>query len=302
MAAPGGLSLRALDSGTGTPVVLAVHATSFCADVWEPVRAALAGLAGADPRWVALDQRGHGQSDAPNRPEAYAWTHVAEDVRTVVEVLRSGTAPTPPSIVLLGHSSGATAALAAAGLAPEAVDGVVAVEPVLYEAPRPGEERDSFAGSRALAQRSRRRRACFADIEEARRGLGTRFPYSGFAPAALEAYLEAGFESGPNGSLTLRCRPEVEAWAYEGAAALDVWPVAKRIRAPVHLVLAEHSAVPAGLRSRLGAIAPVRDVITIPEATHFVALEHPREVASALARFLERLGGLRTGCAKEAAS
>jgi pimeloyl-ACP methyl ester carboxylesterase len=85
--------------------------------------------------------------------------------------------------------------------------------------------------------------------------------------------------------VALRCAPEREAWAYEGAAALDLWTWAERVRAPVALLLAEHSAVPARLADRLAAVLPRCDALRIPGATHFAALERPAEVGSALRAF-----------------
>ena len=123
--------------------------------------------------------------------------------------------------------------------------GVAVVEPVLFEPPAPGVDADSFAGSRLFAERALKRRARFEDRDAARAALESRFPYSGFAASALEAYLDGGFEVTGDGALVLRCAPETEAWAYQGAAALDLWPLIPRIEAPVQVIAAEHSAMPA---------------------------------------------------------
>lgn len=265
--------------GRGRPPLLLVHATSFCAEVWGPV---LERLPDAGPS-VAIDQRGHGRSDAPDAPGAYAWTQLARDVAAV-----AGAFASPP--VLVGHSSGATACLAAAGMVSEPVAGVVLVEPVLFDPSAAGAAAggDSFAGSGALAARARRRRAAFASVDAARAALAGRFPYAGFAPASLEAFLVGGLAPASQG-VALRCAPEREAWAYEGAAALDVWPWVGRVRAPVALLLAERSAVPAPLRERLlqglGDATPV----TVAGATHFAALERPAEVGDRIRAWLEGL-------------
>lgn len=271
-----GARLRALEwPGSAPPVVLS-HATSFCADTWIPAwRAARA--AGVASRALALDQRGHGGSFAPRRAEDYGWDRLAEDLAGVLDALEE------PAL-LVGHSSGATASLAAAGLRPDRVAGVALVEPVLFDPPaRAG--LDSFAGSQALVERARKRRPAFAGRAAARDALRERFPYAGFAADALEAYLDGGFEPVGGGGLALRCAPEVEAWAYQGAAALDVWPLVARVRAPVRLLLAEHSAVPPELRQRLiEGVGAVR-VTRIEGATHFAALERPDAVGERLAEF-----------------
>lgn len=225
-----GLELRALEWPGAAPTLLLVHATSFCAEAWEPV-------------------------------------------------------------VAVGHSSGATACLAAAGLHPARFAAVVAVEPVLYD-PSPAAQRgeaDSFAGSRGLAAAARRRRDRFDSIEEARARLAARFPYRGFAPPALAAVLRGALRAEPDGAVALCCPGAREAACYAGAAALDPWPLIARLRAPLLLVLGEHSALPEPLRERL--LAGRRDARTavVPGATHFAALERPAEVGRALGRFAAAL-------------
>ena len=274
-----GLRFRALEWSGRAPGLLLVHATSFCADGWQPVVAALHAASAPAPHCVAIDQRGHGGSDAPREPAAYQWTRLAEDVVEVAAAL----APAAP-LVGVGHSSGATALLAAAGLHPERFAALVAVEPVLFEGPTtPGG--DSFAGSRHLANAARRRRDRFASLAEARERLRTKVPFAAFADTAFEAALRGMIEADGDG-VALRCPGEREAWCYEGAAALDLWPLAAKIRSPLLLVLGEHSAVAPALRDRLvDALASVQ-IATIPGGTHFTALERPAEVGAAIARFL----------------
>src|SRR5215472_1593967 len=265
-----GLAFRALEWSGAAPAALLLHATSFCAEVWRPVWQAVRETESRPRGAAAVDQRGHGGSDAPATADGYAWTELARDAVALANAL--GT----PRLAV-GHSSGATALLAAAGLRPAAFAAVVAVEPVLFE---PGG--GGFAGGGVLAAGARRRRDRLASRDEARERLRTRFPYSGFAPDALEAYLDGALRSTSAG-VELRCPGEREAWCYEGAAALDPWPLAARIAVPLLLVLGERGAVPAALRDRLLAGRDAR-VETIGGATHFAALERPLEVGGAISR------------------
>ena len=279
------LRLGALEwSGSG-PLLLLVHATSFCAEVWGPAwsSARAAGLAAR--RALSIDQRGHGRSAAPSEPSAYAWTRVAGDV---VAALEAESAPGDRAL-LVGHSSGGTAVLAAAAMRPDRVAAVAVIEPVLFDPPSPGAEVDSFAGSRLFAERARKRRARFENRAAARAALADRFPYSGFAASALEAYLDGGFEVGGDGQLVLRCAPETEAWAYQGAAALDLWPLAARIEAPVQVIAAEHSAMPPPLLERLRRCRGGVRVDRVEGATHFAVMERPEKVGALLAAFARDL-------------
>jgi pimeloyl-ACP methyl ester carboxylesterase len=234
-----------------------------------------------DRRALAIDQRGHGRSGTPSAPSAYAWTRVAEDVAAVLA--EECAAEEPP--FLFGHSSGGTAVLAAAAICPDRVAGVAVVEPVLFEPPAPGVDADSFAGSRLFAKRALKRRPRFEDRDAARTALESRFPYSGFAASALEAYLDGGFEVTGDGALVLRCAPETEAWAYQGAAALDLWPLIPHIEAPVQVIAAEHSAMPGALLERLRACRGGVRVDQVAGTTHFAVMERPEPVGALLADF-----------------
>jgi len=278
-----GLRFRALEWKGAGPSALFVHATSFCADGWQPVVAELRRTMRTSLRAVAIDQRGHGGSDAPVDPAAYQWTRLAADVAALAASL-SAKEEEARRVVGIGHSSGATALLAAAGMHPERFAALVAVEPVLFEKPAP-RDADSFAGSSFLAMAARRRRERFASFAEARERLRARPPYAGFSPTAFDALLRGVLAPDGEGVM-LRCTGEREACCYEGAAALDLWPLAGSIRAPLLLVLGEHSAVPPALRDRLVAALPSVQIVTIPGATHFAALERPCEVGAAIGNFL----------------
>jgi pimeloyl-ACP methyl ester carboxylesterase len=283
------LRLGALEWTGSGPLLILVHATSFCADVWKPAWRAARAKGPARRRALAIDQRGHGRSTAPTEPSAYAWTAVAEDV---VGVLGAELGAAERAL-LVGHSSGGTVVLAAAAIRPDRVAAVAVVEPVLFEPPAPGADADSFAGSRLFVERARKRRARFEDRDAARAALRGRFPYSGFAAPALEAYLDGGFEATAGGELALRCTPEIEGWAYRGAAALDLWPLIPRVEAPVWVVAAEHSAMPPPLLERLrGCRAGVR-VEQVPGTTHFAVMERPEQVGAILADFAANPGRCR---------
>jgi pimeloyl-ACP methyl ester carboxylesterase len=277
-----GLRLRALEWAGCEPALLFVHATSFCADGWHPVVASLHASAAAAPRCIAIDQRGHGGSDAPGSAAGYQWTRVAEDIAAVAAIVGDG-AP----VVGVGHSSGATALLAAAGLRPERFAALVAVEPVLFEKTATAGGA-SFAGSSHLANAARRRRDRFASVAEARERLRAKPPCAGFDEAAFEAALDGMLAADGDGA-ALRCPGAREAWCYEGAAALDLWPLAAKIRGPLLLVVGEHSAVAPALRERLVAALPSVSVATIAGGTHFTALEQPHGVGASIARFLAAL-------------
>ena len=63
--------------GSGPPAVL-LHGRGLCAQVWRPTAESLASRF----RVVAMDLRGHGDSD---KPGSYNWEDVAPDLKGFVE-------------------------------------------------------------------------------------------------------------------------------------------------------------------------------------------------------------------------
>lgn len=78
-----------------------------------------AALERAGYRTIALDLRGHGQSDKPHEPQAYARARLAGDVLALIDHLDL------PRVHLVGYSMGAQVALAAALAAPQRIDHLV---------------------------------------------------------------------------------------------------------------------------------------------------------------------------------
>jgi pimeloyl-ACP methyl ester carboxylesterase len=279
----GNLWFRALEwPGKGPPVLL-LHATSFCADVWGPAWLSACAAGAGGRRALAADARGHGATSAPRDAREYGWHRFADDAVGLVHAWAEG----EPAI-LVGHSSGGAAALVAAARRPDLVRAVVAVEPVLFDAPVEGIGCDSFAGSQGMAERARRRRARFKSREDARQALAERFPFSGFAPAALDAFVAGGLVGQEDG-VVLRCSPEIEAWTYEGASSLDLWREAAEITVPVLLLRAEHSAIPEAQARRLARHARRLEIEHVASATHFAPLERPEQVGGAIGRFVRAL-------------
>ncbi|PUB26258.1 alpha-beta hydrolase superfamily lysophospholipase [Promicromonospora sp. AC04] len=89
------------------PVLLLLHALGESSLSWDPL---LDDLAALGYRALALDARGHGDSD---RPGEYTYELMTADTLAFCDVL----APTPGGIAIVGHSMGAvTAALVTTAL------------------------------------------------------------------------------------------------------------------------------------------------------------------------------------------
>src|SRR3972149_2370991 len=91
--------------GQGPPVIL-LHATSFNGYVWRPV----AELLAPEYRVLAVDQRGHGDSDKPLT--GYVKEEMAADLKEFILALDL------KDPIVVGHSLGGASAITCAGLYP----------------------------------------------------------------------------------------------------------------------------------------------------------------------------------------
>jgi len=117
--------------GTGQVPVLLLHGLASSRRFWDLVVPHL--VAGGVPV-VAVDQRGHGDSDRPNGP--YDGTTVAADALTALDALGLS------RVVVVGHSWGASTALRLAATAPERVLAAVAVDGGMGSARSAGRTRE----------------------------------------------------------------------------------------------------------------------------------------------------------------
>jgi pimeloyl-ACP methyl ester carboxylesterase len=104
------------DTTPRQPSVLLLHGLASSRHIWDLVAPTLA----LHRRVVAIDQRGHGESDKPD--SGYAIEQIIADDRALVDSLGL----TQP--VVVGHSWGGAVALAYAATHPEAVSGLVLVD------------------------------------------------------------------------------------------------------------------------------------------------------------------------------
>ncbi len=263
--APDGARLSTLRwSGSGAPLYL-MHATGFCAALWDPIARALEGISA--PR--AMDVRGQGESDKPDAP--YPWSLFADDL---LEWIRSeGNAP----VFAIGHSSGATSVALAAAQEPDLFRGILLVDPVLLRPPAERSE-DERKGGFGLADRTKRRRGHFRSRDAVREAYRTRFPFSGFDREILDLYLEHAVHECAEGGVELACPPEIERRIYLGTAAVDPWEHLPKIRTRCRIVVPELTGIRPELLERLAAVMPEAEIVRVP-GTHFVPLERPSLIA-----------------------
>ena len=247
VAGPAG-SLHVDDGGTGGLPVVFVHSFSGSTAHWSEQLAHLR----SSRRAVALDLRGHGQSEPPAR-EDYAIESMAGDVAAVVDELGL------ERFVLVGHSLGGAVAAAYAGAHPKQVAGLV-----LVGAPgkSPREEAEKIMS------------AIEADYDKVTEGYWNKL-LEGARPEVREQ-VRRDMAQVPREAAVAMIR---ETFAYDPLPALRAYP------GPKLLVVTPHGDSPNALHKQLPDVP--HELVT--GTSHWLQMDRPDELNRILDRFLDVL-------------
>ena len=247
-------------SGGSIRTALFCHAAGFTGRVW---RSAVKSLR-TPLRAAALDLRGHGR--APALAEDADWGVFADDVLDAARALGPG------PLIGVGHSLGATALLLAQARAPGTFDLLICFEPILATHHDP-----------AFAEAASRRRAVFPSRADALARWSSRPPLSHLAPEVLADYGESGLAEEPDGTVRLRCAPEVEAQLFRTAISCPWRDALPRVSCPVVFLRGGESVVVTG-ESLAAACAelPAGRLVEVPGMDHLGPLVRPDAFAGVL--------------------
>jgi esterase len=257
----GGLGFHYLDWGTaGRPPMLLLHGGAQTAHSWDEVAPDLA----RDHHVLALDQRGHGDSDwAP------AGTYRREDFVTDVVALLDHAGW--PAVTLVALSLGGLNAIGCAVAHPGRVRGLVVVDVVPTVAP---------AGRQAIATQLAVRE--FPSFEAAVAHAHAFNPRRSLEN--LRDRLRHALRQVPDGRWTYKFDPAIGS----GIADLErLWEDVRRIGCPTLLVRgAESPILTAEAAARFAREVPGSTVAAVPGAGHSVMGDNPAGFLAAVRPFL----------------
>lgn len=273
-----GLRFHLLEWGQGSPTVLLVHATGFCALTWSPIAQALAQQGW---RVLAPDLRGHGLTDKAVGPDL-RWSLLAQDLAALLETLDLHNA------FLVGHSRGGGIVLLASPLIAPRVRAMVLVEPSAVMRGNAPQTNNS------LAEQARQRRAEFPSLEDAFANYKGRGAFRLWPDESLWLYLKGGFAQQEDGKVALLCSPQTEAQFYLAPMDVDRQAAFRSISWPVLVVRGTESDrfrfdMPAFQQFLQQVRGPVRTV-EIPGADHFVPMEKPIALSQVMLEFFRDIG------------
>ena len=261
-------------SNNRAPVLLFAHATGFHGRVFGP----LASHLNDRFRCVALDLRGHGASEMP--PGAgLAWSGMADDI---MAALGSGRIPLG-SLHGIGHSMGGAALVLAAARRPDVFRSLWLFEPVIV----PSDD-GLPSGDNPMSEGATRRRERFDSLEQAYENYRSKPPLDQLHPDTLRAYVTGGFSSDPDGSVTLRCRPSIEAEVFRHAGASGTWGNVAALAIPVAVVAGRaHEVGPGAFAPAIADALPRGELIERPRLGHFGPLEDPDAMAEDVSAWVQ---------------
>jgi pimeloyl-ACP methyl ester carboxylesterase len=268
LAGAGGVRLHALDWGGTTAPALFLHGGRLTAQTWDYVCLGLR----KQVRAVALDLRGHGDSD---RTEDYSFDSHVADIGAVLDALAW------PEAHLIGMSYGGTAAAHFAAMAPHRVLSLVTVD----------------VGPGVTFEGTARMRAFFQRIDPR---------------AGLEAVVEAAMQTSPSSdrervayrmaAMMRRDQSGDWDWALDHRRSVDYPATLAKVEEMV--ITAERLATPClvvrGGRSeifsdeaaaRFAARFAKGEWIAVPDAGHNVQEDNPAALIAALSRFWSQTAG-----------
>jgi len=277
----GGVQVAVHDLGgpqdPGAPVLLFSHATGLHGRVWEPMASHLSTRF----RCLAVDYRGHGVTETPEGT-GFAWAGMGDDA---VAVLDGGLIGPGRTVHGVGHSMGGAALVLAAGRRPRAFSSLWLYEPVIV----PSGSAPPAGASNPMAEAAARRRASFPSLASAYDNFGSKPPLNELHHGALRAYVDGGFAPQADGTVSLRCRPRVEAAVFAEAADAGAWEVWTTLEVPV--------AVVAGRPDGFGPVMFVEalvgglnraSLVERPDLGHFGPLQDPQGVAGDVEAWVDR--------------
>jgi pimeloyl-ACP methyl ester carboxylesterase len=261
------LRVHFLDWGgaaSGLPLLL-LHGSAQTAHSWDEVAPDLA----RDHHVIALDQRGHGDTDwAPEG--TYSRQDFVEDVGAFLDHLGW------PTATLMGLSMGGLNALAFTAERPERVRGLVMVD----IAPRV--ER---AGGEAI--RSHLTMYDFASFEDAVNSAHQFNPRRSLEN--IRDRLQHAMRQTPEGRWVYKFDPAIVARFREDMEGL--WTDVQRVRCPALLVRGSESPILAAESARrFRQECPGAAIAEVPGAGHSVMGDNPSGFLAAVRPFLERHG------------
>jgi pimeloyl-ACP methyl ester carboxylesterase len=265
----GGSTFHYTEQGAaGAPAVVMLHGVTGHARTWDDEAAALASR----HRVLALDQRGHGDSDPPADAD-YRIQSLVGDLAAFAEALGLRT------FAIVALSLGGRVAIEYAGTNPERVSRLVVVD-IGPDVATSGRMR---VGQLMAAAPER-----FDTLEEALAHVRAHNPR--YTERSLRHRVEHGLRPLPGGGFTWKYDRGLRDLVRSGrwSDPIDLWPAWRALRCPTLLVRgAESDILSSETAKEMVEAQPLARLVEVAEAGHTVPGDQPAVFLELVRQFLD---------------
>ena len=217
---------------------------------------------------VALDSRGHGDSDWPD--SGYTFGQRIDDIEAFADAIGMRDA------IAVAHSTGGIVAAKLAERRPDIFSRLMLLEPMVLVT-------ESF--QRMVSKRSERPRRTWASREEMYDYL-KRHPMTGkWRDDVIRDVVAHESYQLPNGRLDMKWATTSMNWKEREGDYLDLKPTLRTLGKPILFVVSDSRADGFRHLIPIAEETPDFDLLTIPHSGHNMYMDQPKSVAEAVARF-----------------
>ncbi|MFN2582870.1 MAG: alpha/beta fold hydrolase [Candidatus Dormibacteria bacterium] len=268
------LALGVREHAGGEPAILALHGLASNARWWDLVAQRLSPR----HRVIAVDLRGHGESDRPDG--GYDFETVAGDLRELVERVH------PAPLVVAGHSWGAAVALAFGAQSPDLTRAVVCVDGGATDL------KAYFGPTWEMAEQTMKPPDLTGITAAVIHQWMDSSPLSeGSDPDTAASILLGNFEDDGTGHLRTRLTLAHHMQIARHLFELDSYALMARVQAPVLFVPAghpDHEDTPkVHAMEKATEVLGDRAHVAWVDGIHDIPVQRPDEVAAAIAGFID---------------
>ena len=282
----GEIEIAGWDFGGEGPLILMSHANGLCAAPWTLVARELS----PQYRVIAVDSRGHGDSAHLQVPDDYEWIRFAQDLIHVARQMLSEIGADRVHLGL-GSSFGGIVTAMAEAAEPGLFARIMMLDPPIH--PREelleelGLDLTPEGGDRRteLVAQTLRRRAVWESREQAYAAWRDKVLFKPWQEQAFELYLTEGMSDRADGSVELKCPPEVEAHIFASTGSVGPIDYAPLVQAPVRLVHARDGFFPLEFFRHIAGMFPHGELTQLAGG-HMLPLEVPELVVEHVREWL----------------
>lgn len=257
----------------GSPSVHFLHGNGFCSTTLLPIGLQLP----TDWNLLFTDAPGHGESVQPNgyMPN---WLRISRQIGDAIE------SRIEEPIFAVGHSMGGVMTLMLAAERPHLFKKIVLLDPVLFSSEIIFLQRlmrkTGLWRRTDLVKKVSARRKEWPDAGSMKEELSKKYLYKNWHPDALQAFIEGGTRTTPNG-IELCCDPAWEASIF-GSYPRGLWQAVRKLQVPMHILVASEPYEFIAKSARKAAKANENIQIQTIEGGHCFPMEQPESIAKIL--------------------